>query len=218
MLKAQSFACLGVAGLASVLIAQSAWAEATQITAVQVKPTSNGVELFLESTSSQPLQVFTTRDRQTLIADIANAQLSEGKAFRQDNPADGIASISVTPFGANTVRVTIVGKAGLPSAQVVQNTQRLVLSVTAPSTAATAPLSPSAPTLNSAQTNSNAATQPAQPEQAADGEEKVSQSTSSAPAGSVTQSEEESADEEEVVVTGDQESYQIEKRKRQMRD
>ncbi|MBD2081994.1 TonB-dependent siderophore receptor [Leptolyngbya sp. FACHB-17] len=206
MLKAQSFTCLGVAGLASVLMAQSVWAEATQITAVQVKPTSNGIELFLESTSSQPLQVFTTRDRQTLIADIANAQLSKSKAFRQDNPADGIASIAVTPFGANTVRVTIVGKAGLPSAQVVQNTQRLVLSVTASSTAATTPLSPSELTLNSAQTNSNSATQPAQPEQSADGEEKVSQSTSSAPAGSVTQSEEESADEEEVVVTGDQES------------
>jgi iron complex outermembrane receptor protein len=211
MLKAQSFTCLGVTclgvvGLASILMAQPAWAEVTQITAVQVKPTSKGIELVLESTSSRPLQVFTTRYGQTLITDIANAQLLEGKTFRQDNPTDTISSITVTPLGANTVRVTIAGKAGLPSAQVVENTPRLVLSVAAPATAATTPLPPSESTPNPAQTNGNSPTQSNQPESSAD-EEEVARANPSAPADRASDpSEEESADEEEVVVTGDGET------------
>lgn len=143
MLKAQLSICFGIA---SLVVAQPVLAQVTQITAVQLQPKSDGVDLILESTSRQPLRVFTTRYRQTLIADIVNAQLPAGKAFRQDNPIATIAAVTVSPLGNNSVRVTIVGKAGLPTAQIVQNAPGLVLSVTAPATTATTPPPPTDPT------------------------------------------------------------------------
>lgn len=183
MLKAQLFIGLSVA---SIVVAQPALAQVAQITAVQLKPNSNRVDLILESTSSRPLQVFTTRYRQTLIADIVNAQLQlpQGRTFRQDNPSETIAAVTVAPLGNNSVRVTIVGKAGLPTAQVIQNTSAgLVLSVAGAATTATTPLPPS-----------EAVPQPS---------EEAVPPTRPAPPSRPTPQASEDADEEEVVVTGD---------------
>lgn len=182
MLRARSFTCLGLAGITSVAIVQPSLAETAQITAVQLQPTASGVELILESTSNTPLRVFTTRYRQTLIADIVNTQLRlpEGKPFRQANPTDSISGITIAPLGANSVRVTITGKTELPSAQIVQGTPGLVLNITTPTTAATTP--PAAPTQ-----------QPSEPD------------TQSMPPAPASQAEADEAGEEEVVVTGDQE-------------
>ncbi|HEY9907588.1 MAG TPA: TonB-dependent siderophore receptor [Thermosynechococcaceae cyanobacterium] len=160
-----------------------------QITAVQLQPTANGVELILESTSSIPLQVFTTRYRQTLIADIVNTQLQlpQGRTFRQDNPTDAIAGITITPLGANSVRVTITGKTELPSAQIVQGTPGLVLNITTPGTAATR--TPTEPTPETSEPDSSSG----------------NQSTPPAPSSESTdRAEANEADEEEIVVTGDQ--------------
>ncbi|MBD2036888.1 TonB-dependent siderophore receptor [Leptolyngbya sp. FACHB-321] len=192
MLKARSFTCLGLAGLASVAIVQPCRAEVAQITAVQLQPTANGVELILESTSSTPLQVFTTRYRQTLITDIVNTQLQlpEGRTFRQSNPTEAIAGVIVAPLGANSVRVTITGKAELPSAQVVQSTPGLVLNITTPTTAATAP--PTETTLQPSETDS---------ESSAD----TPSTTPAPPSDSTDQAEADEAEEEELVITGDRE-------------
>lgn len=147
MLKQQMFRGLWLAGVVSLVAAQPARADVTPITAVRLNPTDNGLEVILETFNSRPLQVFTARYGETLVADVINAQLrlSEGNTFRQENPTAGIASVTVASLDANSVRITVTGSAGVPAAEVSQVSQGLVLSLTpAPATTAAEP-SPSDP-------------------------------------------------------------------------
>ncbi|HCF30602.1 MAG TPA: TonB-dependent siderophore receptor, partial [Cyanobacteria bacterium UBA11049] len=70
----------------------------------------------------------------SLITDIPNAQLRlpKGGAFQQENPTQDIASVEVTNLDAKTLRVTVRGKTGVPTAEVSQSPQALILSVVAP--------------------------------------------------------------------------------------
>lgn len=106
-----------------------------QVTGVQLNPTTQGIEVVLETTAALNPETFV--EENTLIADIPNAVLllPEGEEF-QATPAAGIASVSVTNLEGNFVRVAITGVNAPPTAEVTTAAQRLVLNVT-PATLAT---------------------------------------------------------------------------------
>lgn len=92
--------------LASVVIAASpVWA--AMVSEVRVNPTEDGVEIVLVLADGAELEVFPSQDGMSWIAEIPNAQLSEG--VEQLNVASGIARVSVQP-SASGVRVTVVGQ------------------------------------------------------------------------------------------------------------
>jgi iron complex outermembrane recepter protein len=112
-------------------LAQIAQASVIQITGVQINPTETGLEIVLETTEGQ-LEIQTTNVvGNALITDISNAvlELPDDEEFQAANPIEGIALISVTNRGENSVRVAITGLDAPPTAEVRSETQGLVLSV-----------------------------------------------------------------------------------------
>lgn len=121
-----------IASTVTVLIAQPARADVTQVTDIRLNPTSKGLEVILETPEGKSPQVFTSSFRNTFVANITNTQLAlpQGNNFRQLDPIQGIASISMTQQGANSIRVTVVGTSRLPTAKVIQSDRALVLNLT----------------------------------------------------------------------------------------
>ncbi|MEH2009623.1 AMIN domain-containing protein [Nostoc sp.] len=113
------------------LAAQPVWAQISQITDVQLNPVDGGIKVVLKTSSGSRPQVFTTKTGKALVADIINTQLRlpQGKSFRQDSPAPGIASVEVSQLDANSVRVTVTGSNNTPSNQpVVRSLNGIILS------------------------------------------------------------------------------------------
>lgn len=93
-----------------------------QVTGVQLNPTSNSLEVILETTAGEKLQPSTRSESNTLIAEILNSQLALPSAkneFRADNPVAGITTVSVIQVNANSIRVT--GKTGVPQFELFDN-------------------------------------------------------------------------------------------------
>ena len=109
-------------GTIGVLVAQPVRADVIQVTGVQVKPTQNGIEIILQTASGKSSPVFISNYSDIVVADIVNTQLllTQGNTFRQDNPTDQIASVSVSSLDTNSIRVVVIGKAGV-STNVVQS-------------------------------------------------------------------------------------------------
>jgi len=118
----------------SVLVAAPAFAQVIQVIGVQVETTPRGVEVILQTDLDTIPQVSTTSLDKTLLTDIFNTQLRlpEGQAFRQDNPAAGIASVTVTQQSPNTVRVAVTGTTELPTVEISPSPSGLVLSLSTP--------------------------------------------------------------------------------------
>ncbi|MHC5772174.1 MAG: TonB-dependent receptor plug domain-containing protein, partial [Nostoc sp.] len=117
--------------------------EVLQVTAVKANPTGKGVEIILQTDQGQQLQITNRSADNSFIADIPNAQLrlSSGDAFtfRSQKPIEGITEITVTNFDANTIRVTVVGEAGVPVVELFDSPDEgLIFSVA--STIASTPL------------------------------------------------------------------------------
>ncbi|KJH73636.1 type IV pilus secretin family protein [Aliterella atlantica] len=116
-----------VAGAAVVLIAaQPASAQSAKVTSVKVNQTNNGLNLVLETSGGKRPQVFTSRQGNTFIADIINTQLQlpQGKTFRQENPAPGVAIVAVNQLDANSIRVLVTGSKGAPNGQISDRTAK----------------------------------------------------------------------------------------------
>jgi iron complex outermembrane receptor protein len=145
----QLVSCLGLAGFVMVVVAQPVRADTVKVSAIELKPTRQGIEIVLRTTDSKRLQVFASSYRNTFVANVLNSQLQlpSGNAFRQSNPIEGIAAVTVNSVGANSIRIIVTGKTELPKAQVRQSDasgglrqRALVLSLTAPAdTTATQP-------------------------------------------------------------------------------
>lgn len=103
--------------------------EITQVTNVQLQQTDRGLEVILETVDGKQLQVFPTSFSKTYVANIPNAQLAQGKSFRQENPVAGIASIAVTQQEINNIRVTVTGKGDLPIVAVNKGDRALTLTL-----------------------------------------------------------------------------------------
>ncbi|MBW4622902.1 MAG: TonB-dependent siderophore receptor [Cyanosarcina radialis HA8281-LM2] len=100
-----------------------------KITAVKLNPTPQGLQVTLETAEGKTLQATTRQEENTLIAEIPNAvlELPDGQAFRADNPASGIQSVTVTALEGNRVQVAIAGINAVPTGQIVPAASGLVL-------------------------------------------------------------------------------------------
>ncbi|MEM9927567.1 MAG: AMIN domain-containing protein, partial [Cyanobacteria bacterium P01_D01_bin.50] len=131
-----------------LLIAQPVWAQSTtKITEVKLNQVEGGVNLVLNTSDGSRPQVFTTRRGNALVADIINTQLRlpQGSSFRQDNPTDGIASVSIAQLDANSVRVVITGTSNPPETKPVVRKQNELSFALIPSTATSASTAASQP-------------------------------------------------------------------------
>jgi type IV pilus assembly protein PilQ len=131
-LQGSSILFVGVA--VALVAAQPAWAKPAKVTGVKLDPTNNGLNVVLETSTATRPQVLTSKQGNTLIADISNAQLSipEGE-FRQAKPAPGIDSVIVTRLDSNSIRLMVTGTTNAPSGQMQgRNGQGVTFSVSAP--------------------------------------------------------------------------------------
>lgn len=95
--------------------------EVVQVTGVKANPTNQGVEIILQTTKGQQLQVINRSAGNSFLADIPNAQLrlpsSEAFTFRSTKPIAGITEITVTNFDVNTIRVRVIGEGSVPAVE-----------------------------------------------------------------------------------------------------
>lgn len=130
-----------------VLAATPAWADVTTVTGVRLKSTEKGLQVILETASGEVPQILPISFGKTYVANIINTQLRlpNKQEFRALNPAAGITSVTVTPSGANSIRVTITGTSTLPTAKVVESNSGLVLLIPSPTTTQAPPTTTQAP-------------------------------------------------------------------------
>ncbi|TVP63378.1 MAG: TonB-dependent siderophore receptor [Nodularia sp. (in: Bacteria)] len=106
--------------------------EVIQVTGVTANPINQGVEVILQTTQGEQLQITNRSIDNTFIADIPNAQLSlpsgDAFTFTSQNPDENITGIIVTNFDANTIRVTVTGETGLPTVELFDSNEGLILS------------------------------------------------------------------------------------------
>ncbi|MEH2289217.1 TonB-dependent siderophore receptor [Nostoc sp.] len=153
--------------------------EIVQVTAVKANPTSKGVELILQTSKGQQLQLVNRSSGNNFIADIPNAQLrlpsGDGFTFRSDKPIAGVSEITVSNFDANTIRVSVTGQVNLPVVELFDSPDEGIIFSVASATSAT-------PSQQQPQTNQPENQTPPKP--SASGDEPI-----------------------ELVVTGEQDNY-----------
>ncbi|BAY91320.1 TonB-dependent siderophore receptor [Tolypothrix sp. LEGE 11397] len=113
----------------------------TIVTGVRLNSTANGLEVILETPTSDKLQTATQNEGNSFIADISNAQLrlTTGDSFRQEKPVSGVAEITVTSQDANSIRVVVVGETSPPKVELFDDDQGLVFGVTPTATSTQTP-------------------------------------------------------------------------------
>jgi iron complex outermembrane receptor protein len=116
---------------AKLLLAQQNDVALVQVTGVKVNNTEKGIEVILESAKPEALQPVIKSAENNYIADFPNAVLAlpEGKDFSIANPLSGIVSVSVTQADVNTVRLTVTGEAGLPTAELFDSDEGLIFTL-----------------------------------------------------------------------------------------
>ncbi|GJD19483.1 ferrichrome-iron receptor [Rivularia sp. IAM M-261] len=118
------------------------------ITGVRANLTKKGVEIILETTQGDQLQIANRSTGNNFIADITGGQLQlpSGDAFtyRSEKPIEGITEITVTNSKADTVRVTVVGENSLPAVELFDDNAGLIFAIASTTTATQAPETPQA--------------------------------------------------------------------------
>jgi iron complex outermembrane recepter protein len=114
------------------LAQQNQQTEVTVITGVRLNPTSSGLEILLETPTSDKLQTTIKKENNNFIADIPNAQLqlTGDSSFRQDKPVAGISEVIVTNVDTNSIRVTVTGEGGIPKVELDDGDTGLIFVVT----------------------------------------------------------------------------------------
>ncbi|PLZ63927.1 AMIN domain-containing protein, partial [Fischerella thermalis] len=122
-------------------LVQSPVTEVIEVTGVQVNTTEKGLDVILQTSKAEQLQVSGRNEGNDYIADIPNAQLRlpDGNTFRQEKPLAGIAEVIVTNQDANTIRVTVRGETGAPTIELFDSDNGLIFEVAAPAPSAPQP-------------------------------------------------------------------------------
>jgi iron complex outermembrane recepter protein len=124
------FSPIDRAKISPTLLSQAA---PTQITGVKLTPTDKGIDIVIETAAGTTLTIPTTSTQErATVAEIPNAVLAlpDGKEFRAENPATGIANIIITQASPTTVRMSITGTEGVPTAQISTSDRGLAIAVT----------------------------------------------------------------------------------------
>ena len=126
------------------LLAQNNSTSPVKITGVRINSTDKGIEVILETVNARNLQPVGKSQGNSLVADIANAVLSlpDGKDFKVENPAEGIASVTVTQVDANNIRLTVTGESSPPKAELFDSNQALIFVLTQNTSTAQTPQQP----------------------------------------------------------------------------
>ncbi|WP_313934926.1 TonB-dependent siderophore receptor [Nostoc sp. FACHB-280] len=135
--------------------------EIISITAVNLTQTSSGLEIILKTPTSDKLQITNKSAGNNFIVDIPNAQLqlTGNSFFRQENPVAGITEVTVTNVDANTIRITVIGKADVPKIELDDSDEGLIFVVT-PITSPTSQSQPPQPPNTSEPSSETPPTQP----------------------------------------------------------
>lgn len=134
-MQQHDFVISALSGAAIVALLVQPVGALTQVASISLNPTASGIDVVLQlqaqgNTAGDRPQVFTSGQGNTWVANITNAQLSpSAKPYRQDNPAPGIATVSVAASGANSIQVTVTGKPGALMGQAQQEGTKLTLSL-----------------------------------------------------------------------------------------
>ncbi len=102
---------------------------AAVITEIEVRSTTEGIEIILNTANNEQLQAVTSTEGNNLIIDIANARLElPEREFVRENPADGISAVMVTALDTNIIRVMVTGIAEVPRGEIIPTPQGLTIS------------------------------------------------------------------------------------------
>ncbi|MEA5515227.1 TonB-dependent siderophore receptor [Nodularia sp. UHCC 0506] len=128
------------------------------VNGVRIDIIEQGIEIILETQQGEELQVVNSSSGNSLIIDIANAQLRlpSGKTFDQTQPLTGIAEVIVVNQNDNTIRVTITGEMEIPNYTLFDSDEGLIFSVTPVSPSASQPETPQQPPENQSTTDTDA--------------------------------------------------------------
>ncbi|MBD2448910.1 TonB-dependent siderophore receptor [Nostoc sp. FACHB-152] len=118
------------------------------ITGVKANSTDKGLEVILETSQGEKLQVTNRSTGNNFIADITGGQLQlpngDSFTYRSEKPIPGITEITVANVDATTVRLTVVGEKSLPAIELFDDNAGLIFEVASPTTAAQPPQTPQA--------------------------------------------------------------------------
>ncbi|MEH2286541.1 TonB-dependent siderophore receptor [Nostoc sp.] len=116
------------------------------ITGVKANPTPQGIEVILETAVGTQLQVTNRSTGNNFIVDVSGGQLrlpsGDAFTFRSEKPSAGITEITVTNINENTVRVTVMGVAALPTVELLDDDAGLVFGITSAAIATSPPQQP----------------------------------------------------------------------------
>ncbi|MBW4642233.1 MAG: TonB-dependent receptor plug domain-containing protein [Goleter apudmare HA4340-LM2] len=120
--------------------------EIIAITGVKANSTDKGVEVILETSQGEQLQVKNRSEGNNFIADLPGAQLrlpnGEAFTFKSEKPLAEITVITVINIDANTVRVTVIGEKTLPVVELFDDNAGLIFAVASTETATKPPDTP----------------------------------------------------------------------------
>ncbi|MEO0534383.1 MAG: TonB family protein [Cyanobacteria bacterium P01_A01_bin.123] len=114
----------------SIVLVSPARAQFRQMTRVDIMPTDGGLVIDLEASHAAQARIFEAAFGNTVILDLPITQLVGGVASHQAEPINGIESISVEPLDANSVRIRIVGTAGVPTVATSRSDTGFIVNVT----------------------------------------------------------------------------------------
>lgn len=112
-----------------------------EVTGVKVNSTSTGIEVILQTSKAEALQVLNKSDANSFIAEIPNAQLRLplGNSFQQEKPFAGIAELTLTNQDANSIRITVKGEGSIPKVELFNSDEGLIFGLTPTTTTSQQP-------------------------------------------------------------------------------
>jgi iron complex outermembrane receptor protein len=119
------------------MLVQTLTTPVVQITGVKANSTEKGVEVILETTQGEQLQVTNRSVGNNFIADITGGQLqlpNGNSNFRLEKPIAGITEIVVADINGNTVQVTVAGEETLPAVELFDDNAGLIFAVASTTT------------------------------------------------------------------------------------
>ena len=113
---------MGCTAAAVVVMAQPVWAAETEVTNIQLTPTTKGFALEINTQGNNRPPIFTVNRGNNSIVDINNAQLrlADGQPFEQVTPVPGINAVEVRQLDERTIRVVVEGVKAAPITEVIR--------------------------------------------------------------------------------------------------
>lgn len=114
---------MGCTAAALGAMIQPVWAAETEVTNVQLNPTSKGFELVLGTQGDNRPPIFTVNRGNTSISDVSNSllRLPDAGPFQQKDPAPGIKFVEVRQLDPDTVRITVEGIHAAPVSETIRD-------------------------------------------------------------------------------------------------